>query len=522
MKKTLLYSGVAAMFFAAVLSSCSDETLVSSISLPDGTPSQVTLSCDNVLMSVPVEASGDWTAKVVYDGSSQAEDSEELSGWLGLITESGNGNATVDYTVDANNTPDLRSATIVITSGDKTIEYKVLQQPVGYGDDNEDIDMSMFGKQVPLGFGIRMLKANGNTKMSNILLNQVMRIDGLSTKNAKVKALVEKFQLSPSEYVSVDSTVEVNSTLISKESVEASSRDILANLKVTVAYGLFKLNLNGDFKMFGASDDKNFNFSAMTAPKKGSFGIQQGVINMDLAYLEDEDGDDAATARDKKVARQLIFSNKFLQMRDSIEKYVAAGETYSKGNNNLYKKIRAFDNVFGPAYIAGADVGGSAELNYLFSMKEGIDTMKIKGDLTIGINALLKLDVSASAEYDNYMKSHLKESTFNYSIKGGDASKAYGLGADLANLMKANDVIDVATVQKKLSEWAQSLKFANSTCISYSPEPIWNLFSNEAAEQLMHYFWDRYPNNGDACPYTFDVRHIIKELNGGYKDPDSK
>lgn len=231
MKTFSLYAGVVAIVFAAAFSSCSDETLVGSISLPDGTPSQVTLSCENVLMSVPVEASGDWTAKIVYDSSSQTKDSKESSGWLGLITESGKGNATIDYTVDANNTPDLRNATIVITSGDETIEYKVLQQPVNYGDDNEDIDMSMFKQQVPLGYGIRMRKVVNSNDVSNILLGHVITVNGLSTKSSKVKALVDKFELSPSEYVSVDSANEVSATLIEKQSWKTQAAKFLRILR---------------------------------------------------------------------------------------------------------------------------------------------------------------------------------------------------------------------------------------------------------------------------------------------------
>lgn len=506
---------VIAVTFGFILSGCSEDVIDNVLSWPDGTPSELTLNCANTVQSLPIQANGEWTATVVYEGESSPEDEDQ---WVGLVTQSGNGNGTLDFVVDANNGPAFRNAKIVLASGDKTLEYKIGQHPVGYGEDNEDIDMSMFGSQVPLGFGIRMQKANGNSRVSNILLNQVMTINGLSANSPKVKELIEKFQLSPGSYVSVDSTVEVNSTLIDKESVEASSRDILANLKVNVAYGMFKLNLNGNFRMFGSSNDENYNFSAMTAPVKGMFRIQQGIINLDLASLDDEPNDDAATAKDKRSARQLIFSSQFIKLRDAIEKCIENGETYSAGTSNtLYKKMMALDNSFGPAYIASAEVGGSAELNYLFSKKEGADTLKIHGDLTFGLNSLLSLDISASADYNNYMKSHMKECTFEYRIKGGDATAAYGFGADLAKLMQAkDDQIDVATVQKKLSEWAQTLRLANSTCVSYSPEPIWNLFSDEAAEELMHFFWDRYPNNGDACPYTFDVRRVIEEANGGY------
>lgn len=512
--KQYKFIAVVACSIGALLTGCSEDVIDNAISLPDGTPSALTLNCSNAVQTVPVQASGEWTATVVYDDSSISEDDGQ---WIGLLNHSGQGNGSLDFVVDANNSNVFRSAKIVLASGDKSLEYKVGQQPADYGEDNEDIDMSMFGGQVPLGFGIRMRKPGVNEDVSNILLNQVMTIDGISSESSNVKELVKRFQLEPSRYVSVDTTINVNSTLISKESVEASSRDILANLKVNVAYGMFKLNLNGNFRMFGMSSDSVFNFSAMTAPVKGRFRIQQGIINTDLRALADKSGDDKDTKEAKQSARQLIFSNQFLRLRDAIEKCVAANETYNAGtDNNLYKKMKALDNSFGPAYISSAEVGGSAELNYLFSINKAADTLNIHGDLTIGLNSLLSLDVKASADYKNHIKSHLKECTFQYRIKGGSAASALSFGENLANLMKKDSVIDVPTVQNRLSQWSQTLKLANSTCVSYVPVPIWDLFSDEAAEELMHFFWDRYPNNGDACPYTFDVRKIIEDSNGGY------
>lgn len=505
---------VIAVTFGIILSGCSDDVVENVLSLPDGTPAELTLNCANTVQSLPIQANGEWNATVVYEEVSNLEDEDQ---WVGLLTQSGKGSGTLDFVVDANNSQAFRNAKIVLTSGDKSLEYRIGQQPVGYGEDNDNIDMSMFGSQVPLGFGIRMLKSNGNSRVSNILMEQVMSLNNLSADIPSVKSLIEEFQLSPANYVSIDSTVEAGSTLIDKESVEKSSRDILANLKVNVAYGMFKLNLNGNFRMFGASSDTIYNFSAMTAPVKAMFMLRQGVIDSDLASLDASPNDDATLASDKLRARKLIFSKKFITLHDAIEKCVADGEKYTAGTNNtLFKKMKALDTSFGPAYIATAEVGGSAELNYLFSKNAAVDTLKIHGDLTFGLNSLLSLDISASADYNNYMKSHLKECTFEYRIKGGDAKTAYGFGSVLADLMKGNDQIDIATVQDKLSQWAQTLSLANSTCVSYKPEPIWNLFSDEAAEELMHYFWDRYPNHGNTCPYTFNVRNIIEEYNGGY------
>lgn len=512
--KQYKYMTAIAVSLGIILSGCSEDVVDNALSFPDGTPSELTLNCANTVQSLPVQADGEWSATVVYDGVSAPEDEDQ---WIGLLTQSGNGNGTLDFVVDANNSAAFRNATIVLASGDRSLEFKIGQQPVGYGEDNEDIDMSMFGSQVPLGFGIRMQKPGGNSRLSNILMEQVMTLNNLSANIKSAKELIDKFELSPTQYVSVDSTVEASSKLIDKESVEKSSRDILANLKVNVAYGMFKLNLNGNFRMFGASSDTTYNFSAMTAPVKAMFMLRQGVIDSDLASLDTKPSDNDTLAEKKRSARQMIFSSKFIKLHDAIEKCVADGEKYTAGTNNtLFTKMKSLDASFGPAYIASAEVGGSAELNYLFSKNGAKDTLQIHGDLTFGLNSLLSLDISASADYNNYMISHLKECTFEYRIKGGDSKKAYGFGSDLADLMRGKNQIDVATVQDKLSQWASTLRIANSTCVSYSPMPIWNLFSDEAAEELMHYFWDRYPNNGNACPYTFDVRNVIEEYNGGY------
>lgn len=513
MKLYEFIAGVACSI-GVLLTGCSEDVIDTAISLPDGTPSELTLNCVNTVQSVPVQANGEWTAKVVYDDSSVSDDAGK---WIGLLNHRGEGNGSLDFVVDANNSEAFRNATIVLTSGNSSLEYKVGQHPVGYGEDNENIDMSMFGRRVPLGFGIRMNKPKAGTNVSNILLGQVIKVNALSDDNARAKELVAKFGLTPKTYVDVDSSVNKKSTLISKESVEASSREILANLKVNVAYGMFKLNLNGNFKMFGGSSDSVYNFSAIAAPKKGTFYLQSNVINSDISKLAEKSTDDKATADEKKEALNLIFSNDFLELRDEIEEYVAKGMKYSADTkNDLYFSMKALDNKFGPAYITSAEVGGTAELNYLVAMKNAKDTLDIHGDLTFGLNALLSLDASVSADYNDRMNSYIKEWSFDSRIKGGSLEAATNFGLDLAKLMDSKSNIDLATVQQKLEQWALTVNFGNSTCVSYSPEPIWDLFSRKAAKELMHYFWDTYPNNKDKCPYTYDVRGIIEEINGGF------
>lgn len=516
MKKSLPILSGAGVALLLTCASCSDDVVNNGITLPDGVPSEVTLGYDNEIKSIPVNASGDWKASVVYDGVSDPEETVE---WLGLLSDSGRDSSTIHYVADANNTPDFRSARIILECGDDRLEYKVSQQPVGYGDDNADLDMSMFGFRIPLGYGIRMRQPNsGSGKVSNVLLSQVFVLDAMHKPDTLKQRLMKAFNLNPQNYVRVDTTTDAKMEVIHQEAAEEASRQIGANLKVTVAYGLFKLNLNGDFRMFGSSTDSTYCYSAMSTPNKGSFAMNEGAIDFDLINLEPASSDTEAVAKDKKRAELLVLSNNFIKLRDAIEECVAKDEKYDKETKNtLFRKLKALDNSFGPAYIRTADVGASAELTYNFARKEGTDTLKIHGDLTLGLNSLLSLDVAASADYDNYMKSHLEEASFRYRIKGGDSDVAYQMGENLAGLMNADTKITPEIVTQTLNDWAKTVRMGNVTCLSYYPTPIWTLFSDKAAEEVMHYFWDAYPNNPDGgCPYTFDVQLQIENENGGY------
>lgn len=520
MKKSLsLFAGVGFALCVA-MASCSDDEVENGIALPEGTPTEVTLGYNNGIQSIPFQATGDWTAKVEYDGVTDPDLAPE---WLGLMSENGIGDATLQFVADANNTTSYRSARIILQSGDNTLEYKVSQQPYGFGEENSSLDMSMFGSRIPLGYGIRMRPASSSDDNTmNMLLSQVIVIDGFKDDNPLHKELIDALHLDPKSYVRTDTTTNVTMEVGYKEACDSTSRLIGANLKVTVAYGLFKLNLNGSFRMFGSSSDSTYCFSALSTPNKGMFTLNESALNFDLATIagckeNTSDDPDAKTKKESaKRAETLILSNGFIKLRDEIEKEVAKNNEYQPGAKDvLARKLKALDTQFGPAYIRSAYIGASAELSYNFTRQENTDTLKIHGDLTLGLNSLLSLNVSAAADYNNYMKSHMQESAFRYRIKGGDAIAAQAMGSDLAKLMSANSQVTAETVTEKLNTWSHTVNSKNATCISYLPTPIWTLFSDEAAYQVMRYFWDAYPNTSDgACPYTFDVRRQIESEGG--------
>lgn len=318
MNKTLSLITVCALSTGGALTSCSEDTLNSALSLPDDTPSFVTLGCKDAIEIIPVKAEGEWKASVVYD---DATNSEEKCFCLGLLDNNGKGDSELNYVVDANNTTSPRSAKIVLTSGKESLKYTVTQLPVGIGDDNDDMDLSKFEKQIPIGSGVCMTNSK-NEKLQNILLNQVYTLDKLGSSRKKVKELIDKFNLDPGSYYSSSTTTDIKVSLTSSEDIQKNSRLIGANLKVNVAYGIFKLNLNGDFKMFGSSNDSIVTFSTVSTPVLGSYTLKESELNgavTDIMESEDQ------TEKDKAAALRLIFSNNFLQVRDSIEKLVAVG-----------------------------------------------------------------------------------------------------------------------------------------------------------------------------------------------------
>lgn len=504
MNRPLSFLIVSALSAGGILTSCSEDTLNGALSLPDDTPSSVTLDCADAIEIIPVKAEGEWKASVVYDDT-RASEGECF--WLGLLDNNGKGDYELNYVVDANNTDKPRSAKIVLTSGKESLEYRVTQLPVGSGDDNDEMDLSKFKTQIPIGSGLRMTNANGE-KLQNILLGKIYNLNKLKPTK-RVKELIDKFDLDPESYYSCDTAKHVDVSLTSSSDIQYNSRLIGANLKVNVAYGIFKLNLNGDFRMFGSSNDSIVTFSTISTPLLGTYTLDEEEVDGAVeAIMEATD----QTEKDRDAALRLLFSNNFLQIRDSIETLVAGSASYSSATpgSPLNKMLDLLDRNFGPAYIHSAGVGGSAELVYSTKYSNATDTMNIHGDLTLGLNAVLNLDVAASADYISKMQSRIKENSFRCRIKGGDMIKATDLVNKFADLITPDSQVEPKVVADQLTTWVKSLTLGNSTCTTYYPVPIWTLFSVGAQKQLMRYFYDRYPNDSDnKCPYPFDVRAQI-------------
>ena len=99
---------------------------------------------------------------------------EEDDGWIGLLDDNGEGSGEINFVVDANTSNDLRVAKIIIASGENKIEYTVNQNPVNAEGENGELDMSKYGKSIPLGFGMKVAKGRASSGMT---MGQVLVLD---------------------------------------------------------------------------------------------------------------------------------------------------------------------------------------------------------------------------------------------------------------------------------------------------------------------------------------------------------
>ena len=193
-----LFMAASLLSLAMSLASCSDDDQKFGLSLPEGTENTITLDYTNTLKTIKLDADSHWNASVVYAD-------EEDDGWIGLLDDNGEGSGEINFVVDANTSNDLRVAKIIIASGENKIEYTVNQNPVNADGENGELDMSKFGKSIPLGFGMKVAKGRASSGMT---MGQVLVLDSYK-ENSTFKKYAEELNLNPAGYVDETRTTEV-------------------------------------------------------------------------------------------------------------------------------------------------------------------------------------------------------------------------------------------------------------------------------------------------------------------------
>lgn len=325
----------------------------------------------------------------------------------------------------------------------------------------------------------------------------------------------------------VDSQDYVSETKINKYSVEVSNfsqlekseSDITASLSVNMSFGMFKLGLNGDFKMYGASKDSTVSYAANVNDPKLRVMLQTGNLYEYVApwdpELYDADDPDEMTEEEYNTMRQTIFSTTFLNHYQKIVKLVdnnqltIANYSSNKSLKNILGKLK---NQIGAVMITGVTKGGNINIDFKVNEQTASDTMRINGKLDASFTSLFSLNADAAATYLKESSSVTKGSTLSINATGGTLSAGKALASALTDMMTTEQTDFKTAVDKILTQivaWDETLTSDNCGITNVTVMPIWDLFDGEAAEIVKHYMKSQYPNAEDgSCPYLFNVQKM--------------
>lgn len=479
---------VLALCGAVLTTACDDDhndTPEQTIALVDG-KTGVTLNREEGFFEIGLAATGRWTASV---------NNARHTPWITLLDTEGEGNATVRYMVEPNTTDNYREGTIRLVAGNQTVVYTVTQTIVGEHDDLEgengvEVDYSMFGSTVPLGYGMRI---KGKEGMKRFNAKQIF-----SVKNLNRPEVADALEGS---YVEVQTIPTDEIELSTGREFRDKEQDIKANLSVNIQFGMFKLGLKGAFNMTGASTDSTYNYTASTSVPSQEVTLDYEMLLEDCANIDDEE------------VRNLVLSKSFVQQRDTIQTLVAANADASL----IEEQLQYLDEDFGPVFCAGATLGGNANVSVIMTRSSGQDTLAISGELSAAFTSLFSLDVTASADYLNTSRAYLENSDIKISVTGGTRHARTNLITEfgkLASMGAEADDINTSIINH-ITSWAGTIDSSNSstfTCTEYSLIGVWELFENRASQNIVKdYFRKLYPNKDDGTsPYLVNIENMTE------------
>ena len=490
MKKTMfkiLMTGIIVFSVA----SCSDDDYDPTINLPEGTATSLTTGYEEGEFTIPVLATGAWKATVVPKDAY----------WLSLITTEGNGSGNITYLVEPNASDEYRKAQIVLTAGKQTLTYEVTQTTLSTSGEDEAQngavqDYSMFGQSVPVGYSMSI---KGNSQMKKFASSQIFRLKNLSKK--------ELAYYLNEDYVEVEDVPTDEIKLASAKEFKEQDRSIKANLSVNIQYGMFKLGLNGAFKMSGASTDTTFVYSAVTSVPRQEVFLQHKALLDAYEEIPSE-------------LKAYVMTESFVKIRDSIQTLVKANKTMK--DYELIEQLQKLNDSYGPVFCTSATLGGNANISLSLGKERATDTLDVSGKLSAAFSGLFSsVDGNAHANYLNEASSYIENSQIDIKITGGTADKRLDLIKTFGNIVKPG--ADTSTMNdaviKKISEWSETIdpeKPTTYTCTEYALTGIWELFTNKATQDTVKaYMASIYPNQKDEkgnviLPYLVNIEEMAK------------
>lgn len=486
---------VSALVLGLGLTACSDSDSEALLQLPDGISSQVQLGGNPAFCTLPIEAKGEWTVSVVNDDDD----------WLMPVVSKGTGNKQLLVSVDRNYGNESRSALVRFSSGGENVDFTIVQGTYNEGADGAN---SVINDNL-LSYGIDLSNSNGATDIESMVRGAVLS-EAISSSGGPVDS---------QDYVSETKINKYSVEVSNFSQLEKSESDITASLSVNMSFGMFKLGLNGDFKMYGASKDSTVSYAANVNDPKLRVMLQTGNLYEYVApwdpELYDADDPDEMTEEEYNTMRQTIFSTTFLNHYQKIVKLVdnnqltVANYSSNKSLKNILGKLK---NQIGAVMITGVTKGGNINIDFKVNEQTASDTLRINGKLDASFTSLFSLNADAAATYLKESSSVTKGSTLSINATGGTLSAGKALASALTNMMTTEQTDFKTAVDKILTQivaWDETLTSDNCGITNVTVMPIWDLFDGEAAEIVKHYMKSQYPNAEDgSCPYLFNVQKM--------------
>lgn len=478
-----LYFPLMAAMTVMGFTACQDDVENITLQLGEEDGKEVSINRIGGMLEVPITTNGSWKASLPGDCD-----------WIALGDSIGNGNHVLEVFVDYSDPrfAEERRVDLTVTAGEQTKTIRV-RQYVGLTDGentayiNDSVGFNDLYFTRGLGCGINISPVSEVDMVRNPLFSKTL-LNILATKDSRYKDVI------------IEST---DPRLIGRVGV----RDTLAttpqgldiDASINVAYGLFKLDIKGEYQMGHSHTKNNYKYDV-------SYEVPRVQASADVPTLR-------SLLNDKDLA-MYAFTSGFLNDRkciieklkqltdDELDKLATGDPTAwesSRKVRNINSAISLLNDDYGAAFVTSTRLGGSCTMSIECDTTALLDTTIVTGSIKTAIEVgLLTVKANVEASYSNISDSILRKAYYAFDIRGGSAETNKNLTQSL-NLETTQ--INSAAINKELGAWMGTIPtnltseeaMLNMAVIDMGYRPIWNLFG-EYYDVVRGWYLMKYKN----------------------------
>lgn len=484
MKKNFMKSAMLLMALGTAFVSCQDD-VVDELILGTGEDGakEVTINRIGGIIELPIVTNTEWKASLPTDCD-----------WVGLSDSIGTGNHLLKIFVDYNDPrfAEERRVDLMVTAGDQTKSIRV-RQYVGITDGenaayiNDSIGFNDLYLTRGLGLGVNIAPTSETDLLKYPLFNK-STLDELAKKDAKYKNVITE-----------TSDPQLIGNVGVKDTLEKRPQKLNIEATINVAYGLFKLDIHGSYKMGKFTDANNYKFDvAYDVPR-----VMATADGPTLEALADDtpNANYAFTPGFVKARQTVITSLDKAELSDDELDKLASGDK-SAWNASKLRSVRnaltKLNDNYGAFYVSRTKLGGSCTMHIECDTTALMDTTIVNGDIAASFkNGMLDVSADVKAEYSNIASVVLRKGAYAFSIRGGSAQSNQDLTLAL-NVDKSQ--INVGGINKELANWIGTVPteltsneaLQNMAVIEMGYMPIWSLFPTEYFDIVRAWFIMKY------------------------------